>query len=132
MEYVDGEALSQVLGRGKLAVSRVLEIGLQLASGLAAAHARGVIHRDLKPANIQLTADGTAKILDFGIASVKRTLTTQTGSTGHPDAIEAVAGTPGYMSPEQWQSRSVDERSDIFSLGLVLFEMIEMMPPFPG
>jgi hypothetical protein len=96
---------------------------LQLASGLAAAHARGVIHRDLKPANIQLTADGTAKILDFGIASVKRTLTTQTGISGHLNTIEAVAGTPGYMSPEQWQRRSVDERSDIFSLGLVLFEM---------
>jgi len=123
MEYVDGEALSQVLRRGKLPVARVLEIGVQLAKGLAAAHAKGVIHRDLKPANIQLTADGTAKILDFGIASVKGTLTTRHAGNVAPDVIVQVAGTPGYMSPEQWQRRRIDERSDIFSLGLVLFEM---------
>jgi serine/threonine protein kinase len=128
MEYVAGDSLSTVLRRGRLPVDRVVDIARQLTAALKAAHAQGVIHRDLKPGNIHVTPDGLVKVIDFGIARAARTLTT----TAAPGAMAPGAGpvtqvvyggTPPYMSPEQLLGQPVDERSDIYSLGLVVFEM---------
>ena len=132
MEYVPGESLARHIARGPLPPARALEIGAQVAEGLAGAHVRGIIHRDLKPANIQITPDGEAKILDFGIA--QRT-------TGHRDdaatptvtmlaEATALAGTPGYMAPEQLSGGRADERTDIYALGVLLYEMLTGQPPY--
>jgi hypothetical protein len=127
MEYVEGESLAAILRAGALPADRVVEIGRQLASALAAAHRTGIIHRDLKPANVQVMGDGAVKILDFGIAAasvVATTATTRTDLSVYPRQAAPTAGTPGYMSPEQMVGLSVDERSDVFSLGVVLFEAV--------
>lgn len=111
MEYVDGEDLASLLRRiGRLPVDKALETARQICAGLAAAHERGVLHRDLKPANIMIDGQGKARITDFGLA----------GMTG--DIRELRAGTPAYMAPEQLAGREVTIRSDIFALGLVLYE----------
>jgi serine/threonine protein kinase len=126
MEYVEGESLAAVLKREPLAEGRVVELGRQLAAALAAAHRVGIIHRDLKPANIQVTPDGSVKVLDFGIATAYAALasaTTKTAAGVDTHAAPVHAGTPGYMSPEQMLGLALDERSDIFSLSVVLFEM---------
>ncbi|MCL6508243.1 MAG: protein kinase, partial [Bryobacteraceae bacterium] len=124
MEYIDGETLQQRLDRtGPLDVRAVLRIGQQIAGGLAAAHAKGLIHRDIKPGNI-LLEEGTdhLKITDFGLArSADDASITQSG---------VIAGTPLYMSPEQAQARDIDHRSDLFSLGSVLYVMCSGRPPF--
>ena len=122
MEYVEGESLARVMRRQRLTVRRVVAIGRQLAAALTAAHAKGVIHRDLKPANIQMTTGGLVKVLDFGVAAATAAFTTVSGA-GEDGGRGAQPGTLGYMSPEQMLSRHVDERSDTFGLGLVLFEM---------
>ena len=133
MEYVEGESLAARLRRERPPLAATLSIGRQLASALAAAHAKGVIHRDLKPANVQVMVDGTVKVLDFGIAQAAFAASTVT--TGSVAAVSAarvmIAGTPGYMSPEQMAGAVVDERSDLFSLGIVLFELIAGRLPFP-
>jgi serine/threonine protein kinase len=129
MEYVEGESLAARMKRERLPIERVIAIGRQLASALAAAHARHVVHRDLKPGNVHFAIDGTVKVLDFGIANVPRV--TPTAASNNPTLATAVQptargpqpGTPPYMSPEQLMGRRVDERSDIYSLGVVLFEM---------
>jgi serine/threonine protein kinase/tetratricopeptide (TPR) repeat protein len=128
MEYVGGESLAARLGRERLPIGTVISIGRQLAAGLAAAHAEGIIHRDLKPANVQLTPEGSAKILDFGVARATASILSTTTSEHDNRAPEIDAGvgrpgTPAYMSPEQKLALPIDERSDIYSLGLVLFEM---------
>jgi hypothetical protein len=126
MEYVEGESLAILLRKGALAEARVIELARQMAAALVAAHRAGIVHRDLKPANIQVTPDGSVKILDFGIATahVARTsAATRTDVAVDTQAPHIFAGTPGYMSPEQVLGRTVDERSDIFSFSLVLFEM---------
>jgi serine/threonine-protein kinase len=110
MEYVEGESLAARLKRERLPIGRAVAIGRQLASALAAAHACGVVHRDLKPGNVHFATDGSVKVLDFGIANA-------------PTAHGPQPGTPPYMSPEQLLGQGVDERSDIYSLGVVLFEM---------
>ena len=133
MEYVEGENLAAVLKREALPAGRVIAIGRQLAAALAAAHSGGVIHRDLKPANIQVTPDGSVKILDFGIALAFATVATTTGAAGFgvlPEPLGFQAGTPAYMSPEQLLGRTVDERSDLFSLSVILFEMATGRRPF--
>jgi len=136
MEYVEGESLAARLKRERIPVERVLAIGRQLASALSAAHAKGVIHRDLKPANIQLTPDGGVKVLDFGIANAPRVATSvastiSTHRAPTPEVARAPQpGTPPYMAPEQLLGRSADERSDIFSLGVVLYEMATGRRPF--
>jgi hypothetical protein len=136
MEYVEGESLAARLKRGRLPIESVLAIGRQLASAIGAAHAKGVIHRDLKPANIQITPEGSVKILDFGIANAPRHLTTAasgptTASAGtRASASMAQAGTPPYMAPEQLIGRQADERSDVYSMGVVLFEMATGHRPY--
>jgi serine/threonine protein kinase len=120
MEYLEGENLIARLKRGPLPADVVIQMGSQLAAGLAAAHAKGVIHRDVKPSNIQITPDGTPKILDFGVARI----TVDVSTTMHTLAASGhQPGTPAYMSPEQTIGADVDARTDIFSLGVVLFEM---------
>jgi hypothetical protein len=132
MEYVEGESLAVLLRREPLPPERVVAIGRQIAAALAAAHGGGIMHLDLKPANIQVTSNGSIKILDFGIAKALASLTTtRTRSTGVAELRGVQAGTPAYMSPEQLLGRPVDERSDLFSLAVILFEMTTGRRLFP-
>ena len=133
-ELLEGESLRERLQRGPLGAERVVGLAAQAARGLAAAHARGVVHRDFKPDNIFITRDGRVKILDFGIAKLVQSegqgldqLTTAAGT-----AAGAVVGTAAYMSPEQVAGRVVDARSDLFSFGVVLYEMLTGRRPFSG
>lgn len=122
MEYVDGEDLASVMQRfGRLAPERALQISRQLCLGLAAAHDQGVIHRDLKPANVMIDGRGNAKIMDFGVAG----LASELASTAN-----IVCGTPAYMAPEQLAGEAVTKRSDLYSLGLVLYELFTGAEPF--
>ena len=125
MEYVPGPSLQQVIDAGSLSLTQILRIGVQVASGLAAAHAQGLVHRDIKPANILLEAGvERAKLTDFGLArAVDDVWITREG---------AVYGTPLYMSPEQGRGGAVDQRSDLFSLGGVMYAMCTGLPPFRG
>ena len=124
MEYIDGKPLNLLLGPTvQLPFELLLDIGIQVAEALDFAHRNGIVHRDIKPPNILVTADGHAKIADFGIARLEGTDLTQEGTS---------LGTPSYMSPEQFRGGSVDGRSDIFSLGAVLYWMFTGKKPFPG
>ncbi len=129
-EYVEGETLASTLVRGPLAVPSAIKIAAQLADALAAAHARGIIHRDLKPGNVVLTVEQQAKVLDFGIARVMRDDAAALASAYTTTAT--FVGTMGYAAPEQCLGQPVDARADVFSLGVVLFEMIAGQRPFPG
>ena len=125
MEFVDGESLGSVLKReGKLTPEQSAKIIHQTAQGLATAHDKGVIHRDIKPGNLMLTSRGMVKIADFGIALSTQDFSKKLTSTGE------FVGTPGYLSPEVCQGKQVDQRSDIFSLGIVLFECLAGRMPF--
>ena len=123
MEYVDGQTLRERMGT--LSFKQAIEIGIQIADGLAAAHEKGIVHRDIKPENIMVRKDGIAQIMDFGLAKLRGNVSrlTKEGST---------IGTAGYMSPEQIQGQEADHRSDIFSMGAVLYEMITGQLPFKG
>ncbi|MGA8030535.1 MAG: protein kinase [Bryobacteraceae bacterium] len=123
-ELVEGESLRSVLDRGPLPVRKAIEVAVQMAEGMAAAHALGIVHRDLKPENAMMTRGGQVKLLDFGLA--KQTITTSGDKTSTMALSEPgmVMGTVGYMSPEQVRAEPVDARSDIFSFGCVLYEMI--------
>jgi len=124
MEHVEGQSLRDRLKERELDSEEVIELALQIGDGLNKAHQAGITHRDVKPSNIEIDADGRPKLLDFGLASVVGVdQLTKTGST---------LGTVGYMSPEQVQGKEVDQRSDLFSLGVVLYEMITGRPPFKG
>jgi Tol biopolymer transport system component/serine/threonine protein kinase len=135
-ELLEGETLAQRIAQGVLPPRRALEYGLQIAHGLAAAHDRGIIHRDLKPANVFLTKDGRVKILDFGLAKRAVDDIAETAPSLNPaDAAskaESIAGTVGYMAPEQLNGRPVDGRTDIFALGAVLYEMLAGRRAFLG
>src|ERR1035441_8904165 len=121
MEYVDGEDLSSLLTRiGRLPADKALETARKLCAGLAAAHSRGVIHRDLKPQNIMMNKRGEVVIMDFGLAAVAAQLT----------GAESRNGTPAYMSPEQLKGAEVTGRSDVYALGLVLYELFTGKRPF--
>jgi serine/threonine protein kinase len=123
MEYIDGAAI-----KGPLPVEQAVRLAIQIASALDEAHRNGILHRDLKPGNILITASGSAKLLDFGLAKLVTGAESETAST-----IEGtVMGTPAYMSPEQAQGKPVDERSDIFSFGAVLYEVVSGNQAFGG
>ncbi|MHB1139444.1 MAG: Stk1 family PASTA domain-containing Ser/Thr kinase [Microthrixaceae bacterium] len=127
MEYVDGPSLSQVLRNdGPLHPNRAAEIASEVASGLGFAHSRGVVHRDVKPGNVLLTKSGQSKVTDFGIARALSSPDDELTQAG------SVMGTATYFSPEQAQGLPVDPRSDLYSLGVVLFEMLTGRPPFTG
>ncbi|MFC2159060.1 protein kinase, partial [Acidobacteriota bacterium] len=125
MEYVDGEDLrSMIRMSGQLGIGTAISISKQICEGLSEAHRLGVVHRDLKPSNIMIDKNGHAKIMDFGIA---RSL--QAKSRTRPGVM---VGTPDYMSPEQVESKDIDQRSDIYSLGIILYEMLTGRTPFEG
>ena len=129
-EYVEGETLAERLRHGRVRVREAIRIGLQLAEALCSAHEHGVVHRDLKPANIAITTDESVKVLDFGVARIM-SAGADNAATAHTTAAGFV-GTVGYAAPEQCVGRGVDARADIFSLGVVLFEMITGRRPFDG
>ena len=124
MELVEGESLKELIEKKDLKLDRVIDLGIQISQGLAKAHQAGIVHRDVKPQNILVDRDGRARICDFGLAKLRReAMLTKTGTT---------VGTVAYMSPEQGQGMEVDQRSDIFSFGVVLYEMITGQLPFKG
>ena len=131
MEYIPGESLDQRITRGPLPEPQVIDVGLQMAEGLAEAHRQGVIHRDLKPGNLRLTPEGRVKILDFGLAqwlgpdSTTSVTLTSTDSRG-------VAGTPAYIAPELLRGTPASERSDLYAAGLILYEAATGERPFPN
>src|SRR5882724_8993452 len=125
MEYVDGPTLEQLLsGSGSLPSERMFSILGQTAVALDYAHSKGIVHRDIKPANIMVTADGTSKITDFGIAKIT--------ASEHLTMTGSIVGTPHYMSPEQVQGQAVDGRSDQFSLCVIAYEMLTGEKPYTG
>jgi serine/threonine protein kinase/Flp pilus assembly protein TadD len=136
MEYIDGVDLRSMINEGPLPVSKVLDIGAQIADGLAAAHERGIIHRDLKPENIMLSRDGFAKILDFGLAKMLAPSSGKGEDTLQLDLPATnpgtILGTVGYMSPEQATGRRLDFRSDQFAFGAILYELATGKPAFEG
>ena len=136
-EYIDGQSLRQLTTQGPIQLERVLDWGTQIASALAAAHAAGIIHRDIKPDNIMVRRDGYVKVLDFGLAK----LSEYKNLASDPEAATLqviqtdpgkVMGTASYMSPEQTRGLQLDERTDIWSLGVILYELIAGRPPFEG
>jgi serine/threonine-protein kinase len=140
MELVDGPTLVDRIRRGPVPLGEALPIARQIAEALAAAHERGIIHRDLKPANIKLTAAGAVKVLDFGLAkaltplgAVSSPVVTSTPAFANPETVSGVIlGTAEYMAPEQARGQPVDERADIWALGVVIYEMLAGHRPFKG
>jgi len=136
-ELLDGETLAERLARGPVAPRKTIEYAIQIARGLAAAHERGIVHRDLKPANLFLTRDGQVKILDFGLAKLTQQESEPDAATVAPTrppetGLGVVLGTAGYMSPEQVRGQRADQRSDLFALGAILYEMLSGQRAFQG
>src|SRR5207253_8751937 len=139
MELLEGETLREKMELNgsavRLPIRKAIDYSVQIANGLAAAHEKGIVHRDLKPENIFITKDGRAKILDFGLAKLK--IGTDEGKTDARTAQRdtspgTIVGTAGYMSPEQVRGQQVDHRTDIFSFGAMLYEMLSGRRPFKG
>src|SRR5437016_3137958 len=134
-EYVEGETLRQHLSGARITVGQTLDVAVQVASALAAAHQAGIIHRDIKPENIMLRTDGNVKVLDFGLAKLTEPKTIDTAAPTLPQVETApgvVMGTFSYMSPEQARGLAVDARTDIWSLGVMIYEMVVGRQPFEG
>jgi serine/threonine protein kinase len=125
MEYIDGRTLEFLMRQRRMKIRETIEIGIQLADALEAAHARHLLHRDIKPGNIMLDKRGNVKLLDFGLAKRFRSesMAPKTAALSHTDTGVTI-GTPHYMSPEQALGRELDDRSDIFNLGIVLYELV--------
>jgi eukaryotic-like serine/threonine-protein kinase len=131
-EFIDGLSLDAMVGAGPLSETEIINLGSQLAEGLAAAHDHGVIHRDLKPANLRITSEARLKILDFGLADILRGEVTPDAVTLSQSETRAIVGTLPYMAPEQLLKRKFDVRTDIWAAGCVLFEMATGSRPFLG
>ena len=125
MEFVDGKSLKEK--KENLSEKQILDMGIQVAEGLAAAHEKGIVHRDIKPENIMIRKDGIVQIMDFGLAKLYTT-----GNLSRLTKAGTTMGTIGYMSPEQVQGLDVDHRTDLFSLGVVLYELFSGESPFKG
>jgi eukaryotic-like serine/threonine-protein kinase len=140
MEFIDGETMRRHVNNKPLPVEEILNLGIQIADALDAAHAEGIIHRDIKPANIFVTKRGQAKVLDFGLAKLisRRDGDTEVSDSSHPglenpiSIVGVISGTPSYMSPEQIRGDDLDARADVFSMGLLLYEMATGHKAFPG
>jgi len=124
MEYVEGDSLDNIIKNKELSLDQILELAIQICAGLSEAHKQGIIHRDIKPGNIRIDKKGLIKILDFGLAKLKEESRKTSKST--------TIGTLYYLSPEQLKSSNVDHRADIFSFGVVLYELITSKLPFRG
>ncbi len=138
MELLDGQSLKDRIARGALPLDELLELGAQMADALDAAHAQGVVHRDIKPANLFVTRRGLLKVLDFGVAKLGEAgrssdgLTATMGGADQLTTMGTTIGTVSYMSPEQARGQEIDARSDLFSAGVVLYEMATGQLPFQG
>jgi serine/threonine protein kinase len=136
MEYVEGKTLHDAIGRTGLKTGETLQYAVQIADALAAAHAAGIVHRDIKPSNIMVSEKGLVKVLDFGLAKLAEqageevSASASTQTMGPRTGEGTIAGTAAYMSPEQAEGKKVDARSDIFSFGAVLYEMVTGRVPF--
>ena len=133
MEKLDGESLKAHIAGHAMAVEEVLDVGVQVAEALVASHAKGIVHRDIKPANIFLTPSGQVKVLDFGLAKLVHNLgADDDGGDQSLTAVGVIPGTAVYMSPEQARSETIDARTDLFSFGVVMYEMSTGKKPFTG
>ena len=136
MEYVEGETLRQRLSTTRLSIHEALDIAIQVAAALSAAHAAGIVHRDIKPENVMLRPDGLVKVLDFGLAKLAPTPADAGSTDNAPTVLKTdagiVVGTAAYMAPEQARGLDVDARTDIWSLGVLLYEMVAGHRPFQG
>ena len=132
MELLQGETLRELASRRAPTQRQVLGWAVQAAQGLEAAHAKGIVHRDLKPENVFVTTEGRVKVLDFGLAKPADRLTAESGEATAPSPTDAgqVVGTVGYMSPEQVRGLAVDPRTDVFSFGVLLYELLGGRHPF--
>ena len=138
LELVEGETLAERISRGPIPADESREIAIKIAEALEAAHEQGIVHRDLKPANIKQTEDGKIKVLDFGLAKVFQEETSDADSSMSPTLtrdgtrVGVILGTASYMSPEQAKGKKVDKRADIWSFGVVLYEMLTGKRAFEG
>jgi eukaryotic-like serine/threonine-protein kinase len=134
MERLEGESLKQHIAGHPMQLEKILDVGVQVAEALVASHAKNIVHRDIKPANIFITPTGQVKVLDFGLAKLVHNLGTEddAGADNSLTALGVIPGTAVYMSPEQARSETVDARSDLFSFGVVLYEMSTGKKPFTG